>query len=119
MTQEEIISGNKTICEFMGGIWMQDDYGDWGYEIDNPHWNKMQSIESLQYHSSWDWLIEVIEKIKGVFRRYKLDGEWMMAKEANSRLTPIMNELQNLNIINTHYCVVKFIEWYNQQTLNK
>lgn len=57
---------NKLIAKFMGGILMQDDYGAWGYKIENPHWNKLQSPEALCYHSSWDWLMPVVEKISKI-----------------------------------------------------
>lgn len=68
MTKEEIQEGNNLIALYMGAIYEEwedehceepsdkwyyyflDDFG--GYEIDE-----------LQYHSSWDWIIPVVQKI--------------------------------------------------------
>ncbi len=73
----------------------------------------------LKYHSSWDWLVPAITKIKETVQQYYTDGELVLYKAAKSRLTPIMNELYNLDITNTHYCIAKFIQWYNSTLTNK
>lgn len=58
---------NGVIAEFMGAVWKQDDYGDWGYYCGNfPHYNHMQPKGALQYHSHWEWLMPVIEKISKI-----------------------------------------------------
>ena len=81
MTQEQIIDGNKLIAEFMGLkqvkwddgelLWVHKDFKedfagvhdysdsstfDWG--------NALPQTEKLFYHSSWDWLMSVVEKIE-------------------------------------------------------
>lgn len=47
MTQEEILKGNKLIAEFMGN-----------------KFTHCSSIKCVKYHSSWDWLMPVVEKIE-------------------------------------------------------
>jgi hypothetical protein len=47
--ETEIIEGNKLIAEFMNHEEDYDEHGVW---------------QKLQYHSSWDWLMPVVEKIK-------------------------------------------------------
>jgi 3-methyladenine DNA glycosylase Mpg len=55
MTPQEIIEGNKLIAEFMN--------------ININSWNRkwfINTYTSLKYHSSWDWLMEVVQKIWGI-----------------------------------------------------
>src|SRR5205814_9893195 len=53
------IDGNKCIAEFMGipkeGIFITTNFE-----------GKMQFSTDYQYHSSWDWLMEVVEKIESL-----------------------------------------------------
>lgn len=51
MNDQEIIEGNKLIAEFMG---MGEKFLPMDYEHEN----------GVRYHSSWDWLMPVVEKIE-------------------------------------------------------
>ena len=107
----ETYKNNGLIAEFMGAVWKQDDYGDWGYYCGNfPHYNHMQSKGALEYHSSWNWLMPVVKKIADLL----LNKDWEDLQEAAKRWKPIANELQNVSKDNIYFCVVKFIEWYNK-----
>lgn len=93
LTQEEIASGNKLIATFMeyiyyvplvlvdesdcGGIYTDyechskvpievDDFGDQVYFKDRWFGNNLANVilGDLKYHSSWKWLMPVIEKIE-------------------------------------------------------
>ena len=67
MTDKEIIEGNKLIAEFMGlnyedvvkDIWY--NYQQLGYR-NSDFMNFPENYKF--YHSSWDWLMPVVEKIK-------------------------------------------------------
>lgn len=69
MEQTKIIEGNKLIAEFMGGKYMPYTEGMFGH-FDHFMFPKLQydenfiKINDLQYCSSWDWLMPVIEKIE-------------------------------------------------------
>lgn len=66
MKKQEIIEGNKLIASFMGGhlsnhpelngvqVWS-------GYELIE---GRLNLPSTLKYHSSWDWLMQVVEKIE-------------------------------------------------------
>lgn len=54
LTQEQIIEGNKLIANFKGWIWPEDAE----YRLYEEH--------ALKYHSSWHWLMPVIEKIESI-----------------------------------------------------
>lgn len=60
----EINSGNKLIAEFMGAE--PDDKYPTLYFIE-PHLNHNEThdfyIGNMRYHTSWDWLMPVVEKI--------------------------------------------------------
>jgi hypothetical protein len=101
MTQKEILKGNKLIAEFMGLY----SYGVlnpvYAYNDDDYLACNHYELKELIYHSSWDWLMPVVEKIGNipehgyVFKRsldgglfYKIESVWL--------------------------AVVEFIKWYNQ-----
>ena len=100
----KIIEGNKLIAEFdmlsmvEGGFY--------------PIAGKLRIAEQLEYHSSWDWLMPVIEKINHI------------DKNANVTLRrDILHFQRNNNCIfdmtifetkeRVWYAVVDFIKWYN------
>lgn len=63
--KEEITEGNKLLADFMG------DYFDTGLEPSYYiRYNKEYKLEDGQYHSSWDWMWPVIDKINGLGKAY-------------------------------------------------
>lgn len=125
MTEEKILEGNKAIAEFMGGEWIKDDYNEWGYKIKTPHWNKLQKPEALQYHSSWDWLMPVVDKIMEIditpvpnWTGYRMEIVPRGYVKINGfPMPPIFRNVSiEGSLINaTWYTVVDFITWYNTQ----
>lgn len=118
MTQEKILEGNKLIAGFMGAEWVQDDYKEWGYKIETPHWNKLQKPEALQYHSSWDWLMPVLEKIhlkrevKEISISMGRTRIWFSDEVRKSFIqSPCLPE--NNSITECWLAVIDFINWYN------
>lgn len=71
MKQEEIISRNSLIAKFMG--WTTHPKHGEGYVINKdkkrvvPSWSDIShegKLSDFNYHSSWDWLMPVVEKIE-------------------------------------------------------
>ncbi len=76
MSEQEIIEGNKLIAEFMGAVtpktapeiissYIKNDevwYGD--NTTPNGQYESAFKIFDLKYHSSWEWLMPVFEKIQ-------------------------------------------------------
>lgn len=63
----EIIEGNKSIAEFMGrqiveSPWPHKSLEEQGYWVHQLGQNYFKT--KLKYHSSWDWLMPVVEKIE-------------------------------------------------------
>lgn len=97
MTRDE---GNKLIAEFMGiepaPEGMVNIYMD-GEEM---------KLFGTEYHSSWDWLMPVVQKIlatdTGTLDVYSLYVE---------------DSLRTANIVTIWDAVTDFIQWYNQTSL--
>lgn len=71
MTAEQILEGNTLIAQFMGAIVSQpyskneEQDGLLFYYPDrtSPDMFRNHSSASIKYHTSWEWLMPVIEKI--------------------------------------------------------
>ena len=85
----ECISDNEMIAEFMGV-----DYVDIDTYLEN---NK-----ELQYHTSWDWLMPVAEKI---YKERGLDDEIVLM---------IRDSVAELNIESMYKTIVEFINEHNK-----
>ena len=57
MTTQE---GNKLIAEFMGKKFIEDGNSMWDGKVSI-------CVENLEYHSSWNWLMPVVEKIEKTY----------------------------------------------------
>jgi hypothetical protein len=71
MEQTEILEGNKLIAEFMGGKYMPYTEGMFGHFEhfmfpDLQYDENFIKINDLEYYSSWNWLMPVIEKISKI-----------------------------------------------------
>lgn len=80
----ETVESNKLIAEFMGSRYINEpfkankadehltDFWHWTKPTDgyprcpytNQEWSTAVSIGNFGYHTSWDWLMPVVEKIK-------------------------------------------------------
>lgn len=64
MEQKEIIEGNKLIAEFMGGIPCKIRVKSLG-DIDGFKFEESDyTIEEMEHHKSWDWLMSVVGRIE-------------------------------------------------------
>lgn len=118
---------NELIAEFMGGKWETVWCGGVETKAFNfPGWHITDwphtiHDDTFRYHSSWDWLMPVVEKIRGL----KLC--------TNHNFNPMTNveyfSIYDHEYMNTakgqqfyaegsdcvYKAVVKFIKWYNSQ----
>ena len=81
---------NKLIAEFMG--LKRYGYKDENYLVLNKH----LSPEQLPYHTSWDWLMPVVQKC------YKIDNE--------EGFDSLVDAVSTLDIDGTYKAVVEFIK---------
>lgn len=117
MTAEEIIQGNKLIAEFMGyelynGLFIHS-------ESETPIGNTFYPDQS-KYHSSWDWLMPVVEKMESKGFEVQI-GRSLFVKNTNYCMIHdignafcIEHEDVADKIIVVYRAVIEFIKWYNQ-----
>ena len=115
MENNEILEGNKLIAEFMG--LKKQGFGANEYFIDNGY-RIVATSNGLQYHTSWDWIMPVVEKIED-------DGYIVYIKQEICYIRNKTNSIKNL-VYMCHYpkitavfmVVVEFIKWYNENKDN-
>jgi hypothetical protein len=87
---------NKLMAEFMGMTY--EDPNDRSVMIKRtPQGNEVVPIESMRYHTSWDWLMPVIENIDHL---------------SFGNIQSIENALSTRSIDDTYESVVQFIKNY-------
>lgn len=131
---EKITECNIKVAVFMGATISNESDMKRRVTFLNCVWSPIQQnwcySSSMGYHSSWDWLMPVVEKIqeiklpipsmvevsvkisKGECRIFK--GEWNDGLEGFiNRISYSGNKKQYTTIEATYLCVVEFIDWYN------
>ena len=91
------MKNNKLIAEFMGAV---------------------GSPNEMKYHTSWDWMIPVIDKIKTLGytfeRNYQpVDGDWQCLIVKGNDI--IYQEFSNNSLDASYYVVSALINDYNNQ----
>lgn len=104
---------NKLITEFMGYKPAQCNNGfAWDCGESKPNKDHLYPIQGrlitkdcnyLKFHSSWDWLIPVVNQIKNTGTQ-----EYHLLDRIDEALTSVNKPL-------TYIAVVEFIKWYNEQ----
>tara|TARA_R110000772_G_scaffold199569_1_gene310167 strand:- start:85 stop:405 length:321 start_codon:yes stop_codon:yes gene_type:complete len=96
---------NKLIAEFMGMIRHDQDEG---CMIQMTHQgNKVVLVSSMKYHSSWDWLMPVVDKYYAVLEGMIGESEWDWRVKLHEQLLDI-------NLDELYKVVVEFINEYNK-----
>lgn len=162
ITQEDVnrVNGNRLIALFMGAdvdenqATVVDHFPDKEGNIinkyvmgkyyfpnkDNNDYDKVCNLWQLKYHSSWDWLMPVIEKIesiempehrndynhivkKGVLANISIHRVREVSKKEDGYYCTIQlwdYDALRFEVISkksridaTYLCVIKFIKWYN------
>lgn len=128
MKEQEIITGNRLISEFMGGKFWENPSNNHCFKV-AP---KKMPIElpdilsegDLKYHSSWEWLMPVIENIGKNFNvriTWCADGGTKGFDVTYIDRPDIYDDISIADyggfgaITNTWKCAVKFIEWHNKK----
>lgn len=108
MTPEEIFEGNQLLAEFMG--YVNTTPADPDFNIYENSSGEMLEAMSMKYHSSWDWLMEVVQKIWGITNCSDSIFRFTVGYK-----TYIM--LENNTGKHIEVCwnaCLAFIKWYNQ-----
>ena len=101
---------NRLIAEFMG---IRSDDGKTSHESSEYYYEDCE----LEYHTSWDWLMPVVEKIEGLHYTVNISASMMYINGDNGIIVKPINidkEL-GLNKLDAVYrACVEFIKWYNE-----
>ena len=109
---------NKLIAEFLGYTkYTWRGHTMYVFEDDNH-----RAEVDLHYHSDWNWLMRVIEKIESL-PTMKDNGNFFFEIHQDSvtvfnstRMDIIIEVMgQGSRINNVYQAVIEFIQWYNQQ----
>ena len=109
----EILKGNHQIAIFM------NDYYDTGLE---PAYyirkNKVYSLDEAQYHSSWDWIMTVIDKIEELGFRVYTD-RYSCQIYQRDKVFPdnfiIDADFKQTRLENAFDGISAFAEWWNKK----
>lgn len=96
MKQEEILTNNTLIAFFIG---------EHNIEVDGYVSRNKNIISRLKYHSSWDWLMPVVEKI------FNITDEDTRTFSGNSIFELGLSTTKEI----IYQAVIEFIKWYNTQ----
>ena len=127
MNEEQTIEANKTIAEFMGATACKLQVKPIGvvdaYECEE--WKL--PIDEIEYHSSWDWLMPVVEQIEklhdGIFSFFIVQSECDIAfsksykENGDDWDAPNFAQKKGDKLISTWSAVIEFIKWYKNQSV--
>ena len=114
---------NKLIAEFMGftkdskDLYLIDDYNLRGEDEYQATY-----VSEMKFHTSWDWLMPVVEKIGYLAHNYG-DGEIVDYFQGEPTFdiwfSGYGNICINTDISGVYETLVGFIKWYNDQNICK
>lgn len=120
-TSVDVLTGNKLIALFMGNeFYYKNIFYKGGMPYNTfPDGHHYATQDQLKYHSSWDWIMPVLEKIRGL--GYRIDIT-IGSLGCDVHITKVVGE-HRLNIVAysspidaIYTACVQFILWYNTQT---
>lgn len=127
MNKEQVIEGNKLVAEFMGLKFDESKTDDHKFytESNQGTWTSKRYVNP-KYHSSWDWLMPVVDKIidtditaapQWTGYRVEIVPRGYVKISGFPMPTITTNVSIEGSLINAVYkAVIQFIQWYNQQT---
>jgi hypothetical protein len=117
---------NELIAEFMGyersrEVW---DEGEHAYTMKIPQaWNKWVIPSKMQYSTSWDWLMPVLEKIESLGHDTNINAFHCGRADHFQRCSIENKDIgyqqfgcnSESKIKSVYLAVVEYIKWYNSQ----
>jgi hypothetical protein len=137
MEQQEIIEGNLLLAAFDGWKLRDEPYVNSNRES-FPWWEKLKDGEVIKtyhhdilsakgrfeygsYHSSWDWIMPVVERIEslhsiieGKYINIRISQGYVEIEGANERIFYNCS-IEGSKITTVYKGIIDFIKWYNTQ----
>jgi len=101
------IENNKIIAEFMGNLTNENNIVVW--KNAPKYINELTRLEDAKYHTDWNWLMEIVEKI------YQTDLYYDKYIDFNSSMFSSGKIELSTKISSVYNGCVEFIKWYNEQ----
>lgn len=114
-TESNAVEGNRLIAEFLGGELVPEKQGNVYWFKDYHHFltnHKALNVYALKYHSSWDWLIPVVEKIESMNYYFNISNSHVIV--VNSENGYEYDDMYDSKIEAVWQAVVSFAKWYNK-----
>jgi len=125
MNNKEILEGNKLIAEFM-----TKEHANLCWKLIPK--NTMHLPNYFKYHSSWDWLMPVVNKIESIVDLYHghfgvyinsnnctIQSIKFRSDEMTDPPYYFSDHYSESKIESTYNAILNFIKWYNKQNKNK
>jgi len=109
------LENNKIIAEFMNKkVISEADFLALNYE---QMTNDLFVDTTLNYHSDWNWLMEVVEKIESLGYFFKIVSQTSLIVDKDEKCISL-SVYRKTKIVSTYEACVEFIKWYNEQQKN-
>ena len=103
-------TSNKIIAEFMGAKLTKD------LKIMYPVYEGDSSyVKNLKYHSDWNWLMEVVEKIESIGFTFETKKNWARITRKGENII-LRWEEDKTKIEAVYNACIEFIKWYNENS---
>ena len=100
---------NKIIVEFMK--W--DILNDMTYSKATK--GKWVELDKLKFHSNWNWLMEVVEKIESIGFTFETKKNWARITRKGENII-LRWEEDKTKIEAVYNACIEFIKWYNENS---
>ena len=110
---KNIVENNKMFAEFLGYCQPHPDYPTTTYWYKKDY----QPLTILLFHSNWDWLMRVVEKIESLGYTVTIAGVMCKVTKVldleNSIVSYVLGDKsRKLELIYT--TMVEFVKWHNK-----
>lgn len=125
---------NKIIAEFMGldetkmffnlktGNYVKKETDDCDIKAVDVYLKNNKPITNFYYHSDWNWLMEVVEKIEGLGFKVNIFGfnadlktHYIIIYNSENGTISVVNEQGLTKIKAVYNACIAFINWHNKQ----
>ncbi len=119
MNEQEILEGNKLIAEFMGFVkdgflWKHRDVKLSKYYPKNIF--EGDNTNSFKFHSSWDWLMPVVEKLECLENcRFQFEIYTGPRCFIYDNSHDLIEGDSDTKLQAVYESIVEFIKWYSAQ----
>ena len=131
MGQNKIIEGNKLIAEFMTPwrdkrkksypfpfpvieVVPAEHLMGYGHIPEGGIKHFEGTPDMMKYHSSWDWLMPVVEKIESLGYDFSIDNCYVRIWDGGQSDFE-MTFSEPTKLLTTYFAVIEFIKWYNNE----